>query len=113
MTFEELSIGADVAKLQPDHPFYKFERITLKHLAEGRKHPEEHTAMLKFWNLPTNENDKYGGNLTVLNGVKNRSWHILLHYKFWHEAGINSELVEELLEEHPELKLEEIPLPTI
>lgn len=113
MTFEELSIGADVAKLTAEHPFYKFERITLDLLKEGRDHPEEHTAMLKLWGLPTEENDKYGGNLTVLNGIKNRSWHILLHYKYWNDAKINTNLVEELLNEHPEINLDNIPLPSV
>lgn len=113
MTFEELSIGADVPKLTPEHPFYKFERATLDKLKEGRDHPEEHTAMLKSWNLPTKDNDKYGGQMTVLNGVKNRSWHILLHYKFWKEQGLNSEMVAELEAEHPEINLKDIPLPTI
>jgi len=113
MTFEELSINADVAKLQPDHPFYKFERITLDLLKEGSKHPEEHTEMLKLWGLPTEDNNKYGGKLTVLNGIKNRTWHILLHYKFWNETNINKELVDELLNEHPEINLDELPLPVM
>ena len=111
MTFEELSVNADVAKLSSEHPFYKFEQIVLNHLKPKRDHPEEHTAMLAHWNLPTNENDKYSENITVLNGTKNRVWHVLLHYKYWSEAGMHEEMVKELLEEHPELNLGEIPLP--
>ena len=113
MTFEELSIKADVAKLEEDHPFYKYEYVVIDHLRSERDHPLEHSAMVSHWGLPVDDRDKYGGQLTVLNGVKNRAWHILLHYRYWNEVGINTEMVEELLLAHPEINLGDIPLPSI
>ena len=112
MTFLELSKGADVAKLPEDHVFYGYEQLVLSFLKEGRQHPEEHTAMVTHWGMKADERDRYEGTLTVLNGTKNRVWHILLHYKYWQERNLNPEMVSDLLSEH-NIDLKSIPLPDL
>lgn len=113
MTFEELSINADVAKLQPDHPLYPVERDLLQLLDVGTRHPDEHSQMVSHWGMVPDPNNRYNGKLTVLNGKKNRVWHLLLHYRFWKETGIEEERVKQLEKEYPQIILEEIPLPEV
>jgi len=113
MTFEELSeISRQTGPLFRNHPLYHFEEKLLNLLSgkdgERMRHELEHEAMLQHFGLPQEEVKQQ---LSHLDGIPNRAWHILLHCRYWKDNGLNSNLLTELDSQHPEINLDAIPLP--
>lgn len=117
MTYEQLIENAwQSGPLSQNHVLFPFEDKLYQKLkgnnAERAIHDQEHRDMLDHWNVPFGLEVEF--ELSYLEEKRhNRVWHMLLHFKYWKEIGINDDVLKELNEAHPELDLDEVPLPRV